>query len=395
MSRIGPWGSAEGSGREGLHIADVDVALDGALVGHGVLLHHADDEGHFAALAAERVRISRGFGGMRIARCHASRDGSGFLRTETFGSELLLPDSIAAMIEHALWAGVRVPVSAKFAHQTGILADTICMDRRRTQPLSDWTIDIEENDGHVAVKLSAALHALHLAGWDKDASNYWSVQDGARVEVRFAINPATRVACFGSHGLPLPGAAAMPATLVDPSPLSALNIANAPVGAGTQLGLGEGRWFNFYEAKGLSYLSITECSQPSRTASGFLTFDNPPRWPRITINGLTMDSIWFAVKNSPTIRLSAEGDAVGSLEYPGSGGWIDKITAVDTEITLNDSGLHFAVEVRSPKIRSVCFRLPWELLVLRYPKFIPRRPVSDPGFRPLSQSRPAPARGRG
>lgn len=378
MSRIGPWGAAEGGVREGLHIVDVDVALDGALVGHGVLFHPADDEGHFAALAAERVSISRAFGSMRIARCRASRDSSGFLRTEAFGSELLLPDALAAMIEHALGVGVRALVSAKFAHQTGVLADTTRMDRRRTQPLSDWTIDIDEDDGCVAVKLSAALHALHLQGWDKDASNYWSAQDGARVEVHFTINPATRIACFGPYGLPLPDAAVMPAMLVDPSPLSALNIANAPVGAGTQLGLGEGRWFNFYEAKGLSYLSITECSQPSRTAAGFLASDNHPHWPRIHINGLTMDSIWFATKNSPTVRLSAEGDSVGSLDYPGSGGWTDKITSVETEIMLNESGLHFAVEVRSPKSQSVCFRLPWELLVLRYPKFIPRRLVSEP-----------------
>jgi len=172
MSKIGPWGSAGDSSHKGLHIADVDVALDGALVGHGVLIHPADDEGHFAALAAERVSISRAFGGMRIARCHASRDGSGFLRTETFGPELLIPDSLAAMIEHALGAGVRVPVSAKFAHQMGALADTTRMDGQRMQPLSDWTLDINEDDGHVAVTLSAALCALYLADWDKSASNH-------------------------------------------------------------------------------------------------------------------------------------------------------------------------------------------------------------------------------
>jgi len=91
-----------------------------------------------------------------------------------------------------------------------------------------------------------------------------------------------------------------------------------------------------------------------------------------------MDSIWFAVKNSPTIRLSAEGDSVGSLGYPGSGGWTDTITSVETEIALNETGLHFAVEVRSPGSRSARFRLPWELLVLRYPKFVPRRPVIEP-----------------
>lgn len=371
MSRIGPWGKTGGAD-SGHHIGSAQVALDGAIVAVGALRHQTDDEGRFPSLIAEHVRISRAYG-MRLVRCQGLRDDSGFLKVVEFGSELHIPDPIKSMIERALWLGTKQPISATFSDQAGQLTDSTRTDQRLSQPLSDWTIHISEEQGRVTVLLSAALHALHIEDWNKSTSNYWSEQPTARLEACFTVDPITRIACFGSYVSSLADAAQIPALLPEPSSLSALDIKNAPIGTQREFAFGDGRWFSFHESTSLSYLSITEQTPPSRTASGFIASDSRAKLPSISIYGLTMDAICFATRNSSTICRLDEGECVGTLDYPSSDGHWDKIKSVKTEISLKDTGLHFSISINLPKRQSINFYLPWELLILRYPKFI-RKP---------------------
>ncbi len=368
MNRIGPWGKT-GAADSWHHISNAQVALDGAIVAVGGLRHQSDDDGRFPTLFAEHVKISRTHG-MRIVRCQASRDVSGFLKVVELGSELQIPDPIKSMIERALWLGAERPISAAFSDQAGQFTDTTRTDQRLSQPLSDWKVHISEEQGEVSVVLSAALHALHIEDWQKNTSNYWKGQPSARLEAYFTVDPITRIACFGSYVRSFTDVTHGPALLPEPSYSSTLDIKDAPVGTQREFAFGDGRWFSFYESSNSGYLSITERSAPSRTMSGFLASDGRSIQPSINIHGLTMDAICFAINNSSSIRRLDEGECVGALHYSGSDGSISNIKSVGTNISLTENGLEFCIEVNVPKRNPISFYLPWELLILRYPKFI-------------------------
>ncbi len=376
MNWTGPWGNANNPPTVKPHISSAQVALDGGLVAIGSLSHPTDDDGHFPSHVSECVRISRAYG-MRIVRCRAKRLTSGFLKVDEFGSELGIPDPLSSMIEHALRNGAKQPIVVTLTHQAGQLADSTRTDKRLVQPLSDWTLDIREDQGHITVQLSAALHGLDIEEWQKSTSNYWSGQLKTRLEARLTVDPVTRIACFGSYVPSLPDTVSTPALLPEPSLLSTLDINNAPVGTFTERVFGDGRWFSFFEATSLSYLVIVPESTPSRTTAGFLGLGSHSLGPSVSIHGLTMDAIWFATRNSPTVKRLDEGECVGTLTGGGSDGWIEKITSVETEISLNETGLHFAIDIRAPRTSLMKFYLPWELLILRYPKFLHgRNPTS-------------------
>lgn len=121
------------------HLNEARVALDGSLIVTGSIDHPADKEGYFPCPGADFLRISR-TGGFRIVRCRSSRDRSGFLQADEYGSELHVPAPLVAMIERAFAFGAKEPCQATLAHQDGALTSSTSRIETLTQPLSDWTL---------------------------------------------------------------------------------------------------------------------------------------------------------------------------------------------------------------------------------------------------------------
>ena len=374
MNRIGPWSASPPNG-SGRHIRQAGVARDSAFVLRGHIQHPVDDDGIYPCPQADHVRISRTFG-MRIVRCRAERDISGFVTTQEFGGEVHLPEQVASILNRAFAGRLRQPISMRLHQQMGELAHSTRPEGRIDQPLSDWSLDIEERDDDLYVILSATLHGAHLEEWQTRTANHWGRQTGAQLVIQFTMDAVTRIACFGYYAPSLSTNAVAPTPLPPPATLAELDIATAPVGTFTQCAVGPDGLISFHESLELGFLYLTRLSHPARTDAGFLPSHMNHVWPRLSLRGITMASIRFSLLNCPAIRLTAEGDCVGDLQYAGPDGWMSNLIQWTADIRRDEVGLHFAVEARSAEAsRTLSFRLPWELLILRYPGFLPRSPL--------------------
>lgn len=181
-----------------MHLSAASVDLDGNIIASGSIVHSQDDRGEFDPCDGDRLKISRGEW-MKIVRCSCVREDCGFLRSEEYGAGVLVPAALATVITRALRLGAAEPQSVTLNHQEGELSNSFDPTYHLCQPLSDWHLAIDEREGEIFVVLSAALHARHLREWLESEANFWAQQPGQRVEVRFSINAATRVACFGAY----------------------------------------------------------------------------------------------------------------------------------------------------------------------------------------------------
>jgi len=346
--------------------------LDGSLIAAGSMSHPLDQHGHFPSPHADFLRISR-VRGLRIVRCRASREPSGFLRAEEYGSELHLPPTLAAIIDRALKQGVKEPVQVNLLHQDGQLSDSTNTIKTLTQPLTGWEMRIEEDEGTITVSLSAILHGTLLQDWKTSQSNYWNSSERAMLEVNFSIDPVTRIACYGSYVPALKEEPRILAFIPAPSGLSKLNIADAPVGTFAQFAISGDCWISFYESTGeWKSISITEHSPPTRTAYGLLSDNRGYRWPRISIYGIDMDVIASAMMNSQETRIILQNGRFGQVHYShgSDGSTYYNISDVRLDLKIDSSGLHFDYTIIAEMIeRSGNFYLKWELLLLRYPRF--------------------------
>ncbi|RDS76041.1 hypothetical protein DL238_15370 [Alteriqipengyuania lutimaris] len=331
--------------------------------------HPADVAGRFPCPDLDRIKIDRETA--RIVRCTAMRDSSGFHRTEEIGTVLFTP--FASEIWRALRFGAEKPVERALLQQTGALTSSTSPADRSVQPLSDWQLRIEEANGDVTVLLSAALHAVPRRDWLASEGNFWEQQAGARVETRFTISAATRVACFGAH-IPHEHAEAEGATSQPTSPDGRrLNLAQAPVGPQCEFGIRDRHWVDFGSHSGGSQpnMTITEHRNVRRLTNGFLSHGLCV-WPRIWIRGLSLASISSAL-GAESLRLSGGGIVV-SLSDDGREGWSQTASESALEFRLQADGLaldyDLTVAGRVVKDRVL---LPWELLILRYPSIGVRR----------------------
>lgn len=363
-----PWGSLEKAERPGSHISEAGVALDGSLIAKGSIQHILDDNGYFLPHAGDVLRISR-LRGMRIVRCRSSRDASGFLEVAEYGAEVHVPPPFAVIIQRALHLGLKEPIVAQLGYQIGQLVDSVSTIKTLVQPLTDWTLDIEEEAGTIHVRLSAALNATQLESWNTSHSNYWSSYPSNRIDVVFAITASTRVACYGAYVPVLDQGPNSVAIIPAISDSPALNICNAPVGTFTQFAISGSRWLHFYENSEMKSFSITEHDAPERTALGFLADSHRYRWPRITIDGIDLDGIAAAIAPTGSLRITLQNGRFGRLSYGGPEGRSIDIIGVDLTAKLSNVGLKFSYEVKTNNdVKSGEFYLMRELLILRYPK---------------------------
>src|SRR6188768_380594 len=99
------------------HLSSACVDLQGNLIAIGTMTHPPDDEGQFPSPELERLKISRTGPLMRIERCTATREESGFFHSEVSGAALILPEAFTAIIRHVLRFGAREPMDAAISHQ--------------------------------------------------------------------------------------------------------------------------------------------------------------------------------------------------------------------------------------------------------------------------------------
>lgn len=364
-----------------LLLASASVDLNGDLVAVGRLTHPPDDAGYFAPLDLEALRITRGAPGMRIAGSDAARHPSGFFEVAQAGSELSVPEALAVTIRHSLQFGANGPIEVHLLHQDGRLTCSAEGEERREQPLSDWRLRLEDRDGEIHVDLSAALHADHFKSWNRAAANYWSGRPGSRVEAAFAVDRATRIACFGSYieSVHRPDSDGVPVAPPDFDGAS-LSLGKAPVGSATEFGVSEGRWMDVGHYSGRwPSVAITEHRDVRRLPSGFLTGGNYV-WPRLWIQGLDLDRAVAALESRPLLFSEANG-LRASLGYDGPEGWSEWVRLDSLEIALGADGLTLSYALGGPVAKTgTKVLLPWELLILRYPMLAGRRDsIAAPG----------------
>lgn len=374
MTSTGPWG-ARPMQHGDKHIRQAGVGLDGSLVLSGSISHPVDDGGVYPCPVSDHVRISRTFG-TRLVRCKATRDISGFLTTEEFGGEVQLPEPIASTLIRACSVRVEEPIILRLDQQAGFLADRASRESRLCQPLSDWSLTIEERDYKLHVSLSARLYGANVEEWQKKSTgNHWQRQTGARIDIQFVMDAITRIACFGYYSPSIPTEGTFAASLPAPTKLNDLDITTATVGTFVQCGVAPDRLVSIHESAELGCLSLTRQAHPKRTPAGFLATTMTHVWPGLTLYGITMASFRFALRSNPSLRLTAAGDQAGYLHYGGPEGEIINVTCWTADIKRDEVGLHFDIEALSARtpLRLV-FRLPWEMLILRYPGFLPPPP---------------------
>jgi hypothetical protein len=348
------------------------VALDGSLVLRGIISHPVDDDGIYPCPVSDHVRISRTFG-TRLVRCQATRDISGFLTKEEFGGEVQLPEPIAFTLIRAFSVRVKEPIVLRLDQQAGFLADSTSRESRLCQPLSDWSLTIEERDDDLHVALSAKLYGAKVEEWQKNSTaNHWQRQPSARIDIQFVLDAITRTACFGCYSPSISTEGTAAASLPAPAKLTELDISTAPVGEFVQCGVAPDRLVSIHESAELGCLSLDRRALPKRTPAGFLATTMTYVWPRLTLYGITMASLRFALRSNPSLRLTAEGDQAGHLHYGGSDGEIINVTGWTADIKRDEVGLHFDIEALSTRTpQRLIFRLPWETLILRYPGLLP------------------------
>ncbi|MET0588604.1 MAG: hypothetical protein ABWZ75_08790 [Novosphingobium sp.] len=353
------------------HLREIGVALDGSLVALGSMDYPEDVTGHFPCPDAEFVRISR-VDGLRIVRCRAFRETSGFLCAEEYGPELHVPASLAAIVERALRLGAKQAVQASLNYQDGELRSSTSRVKTLHQPLSCWTLNLDEVGGGVNVVLSARLHGSVIPEWSTSTANYWPAELDLSLKVEFRIDPITRVACFGAHVPTLEKEPATPASVPMVRSLASLDVADAPVGTFAQFAMGGTRWYSLYEGEASRYLSITEHAPPTRTPIGLLNDNGSYRWPRISIHGIDMRAVASMLRQSNNFRSSVTSSTVGEAyrSFGSDGSETYFIADLALDFRLDTEGLHIRINGKTQREAiALDLLLIWETLILRFPYY--------------------------
>ena len=352
-----------------MHLKSASVDVEGNLIAVGTMVHPVDDAGEFRPHELECLKIDRET--MRIIRCKAVRDETGFFQAEEIGTVLYVPEPLASQVKWALRFGAMGPLEIAVLHDVGSLASSASRIQNFTQTLSDWRLRIVEQEGDITVLMSAALNSAHLRDWRTSEQNFWTSQTGARVETRFPINAATRIACFGAHVPDRYSGAEGEEAQACATVGRRLNLESAPVGPIAEFGIRDDRWVYFTSHGPDPCITLTEHRHVRRLANGFLS-RGYYEWPRIWIHGLSLASIASILGDKP-VRLSGEGVGV-SVSNEGREGWSELASEAALEFRLQVDGLaldYFLTVAGQPVEGRVL--LPWELLILRYPALGARR----------------------
>ena len=370
-----------------MHLRDASVDLDGNIIVPGSMVYPQDDLGHFPVLHTDKLCIMR-TRGYAVSPCHAERDSaSGFLDSKTFGPHLSIPEALQLVITGALRFGTesRIDMSLQ-AQDGGFVAPG---GQRREQPLSDWKLDIQDIDGSIHIKLSAALRAIHL--WEplnKTRNNYWSAEGPAcRVEIAFRVDPITRVACYGANIKSLSDEKIAGIASAQLTSANSLSLDHAPVGAlRHQFGVDSaGEWVEVFTSP--HKLALTRTRLLQRSNLGFLQHTNNDVWPRIWILGIDLDLAASAISGNNATTLTLSNGHFGYLQQhhgfydcydPRPDQSILEVTLC-REIVPSGLKLTYRVLVKDFIVSATPYQpgwidgsvtLSWPVLILRFPQFV-------------------------
>ena len=350
-----------------MNLSDASVDLTGQLIAVGEIAFAADPAGHFTPSPHASVRVSARAASIRLVGAKTWRDSSGFLVIEEITPVVLTPEPLSLLIRRALGEQPAGPVRATLSSQDGWLESG-----RRSQALSDWTLEIAAGGDDLNIAISAALRAIDPIPpvFANSRGNFWTAvaEDSPRVKIRFAVNRATRIAMFGTYFSGLQEAELLdaPPTVAAVSP----RLADAPVAlTGEIYGYGsDGRWISIFDGDTGIALDRHR-SPPRRYTNGFLAYAADQQWPRLWLRGLDMTEL-VATTDGETTRLELQG---GSLQ------WSDEMSTIDharIDYRLTDCGLELSYHAEGPATQGQAdqrerisgrLTIPWEILILRYP----------------------------
>ena len=388
-----------------MHLRDARVDLSGQLIAIGHLDYPRDDEGIFALPVHDSISIDvRSEYGPSFTPVVSERDAaSGFLKSSKVGPTFSVPPAIGSAILGTLRADEPTSIRLQSFDQGGKLM-LFLPGQLKTQLLSDWTLQIDVDDGFVFVRLTAAL--LMTRPPQMSESNHWTTHKDApaRLNVEFKVDSVTRTTLFD---VPLTSRLEEPASpesdwardLTAKSHLEAASIDQR----GNVYGItpdGRALRLDGLRDVGGHMTSLTYC-RGLRLANGFLA--GPARgyidYPRIWLHTLNIAAITRLLEErTPSIDFS--GGYFGYLqqhrEYhldhtPPPSQSIIQTTfrpRVDaTGLTVNyrlfvtDLVVAGGSPYKSGWIEGA-FTLPWALLVLRFPApfLLKHRPRVDSEF---------------
>lgn len=365
-----------------MNLSEARVDLEGNLIAPGQIVYPADPAGHFPPRRHNHLRISPRQTSIRLVGAEVWPDAdSGFTLVEEIPPAIFVPASLSLIIRNALEFQRTDSVHVALASPEGRL--TSDKSESRSQPLSDWTLDINANQGELKVALSAALKGINpLAALRGREQNFWTSTDDkqAKLTVEFDVNIATRIAMFGTRldgrellehaqsGLILPMAD-------DENP----SLANAPIAlSGEIFGYDTGGdLIGIYESHHASpCIALTRCRLRKRHANGFLSVDQNPVWPRLWFYGFDMTRLIDVVRgHGKSASIELRDGWYGFIEWHREEGSVS-IEHARIDLRLADRGFEFSYSAggkppenpRLPRLISGKFTIPWEILILRYPR---------------------------
>ncbi len=352
-----------------MHLRDACVDLSGRIVAAGRMRYPNDDKKAFPLPDHDSICFSvRNERSLSLAPVTAVRDSETgfFVEPSRLYPSVHLPASIAAALQGTLRAYEPTALRLRLPGQDGMLS--IITDAWKTQPLSDWSLEIDVDRGSVAVRLSAGLQMLKVPTW-KNEANYWT--SGVRIEIEFVVDAITRTALFE---VPLEGSEEGQDTLPLALPQGKTRLEAATI---DQLG----RLYAFSRSGAVRLGSvgrgtlIIEHGPSKRLFNGFVVGARNVFFPRIWLYGIDLETLIAAI-NERTASIVWAGGNWSHVDHELRGEPpYQRITQSKISAEINDAGLTVAyyLSLTPPseagqldKIED-SFTLPWASLILRFP----------------------------
>jgi hypothetical protein len=370
-----------------MNLCDARIDLRGRIVALGRLTFTGDPDGHFVPIDHDCIRMAAKDESIRLAAATASRDeASGFLVAQEVAPVVVLPRALSLLIRDALEHQPVGSVAATLAKQEGRLDSNSSPEESWSQPLSDWTLEIVADGEELKFNLSAALLAIDpLKAWQKRTGNYWPIADhgpSPRLQIGFSVDAATRIAMFGTlfPELTKPFFSELPQVHVSTATKAANpRLSDAPVGINGEIfGYGtDGSWVSIFEGRDIPKMLALDRYRPQkRFSNGFVSVDRVANGPRLWIAALGMTQIVEALlgnsrKGSVELKDGHVGFVQGDHQ---SANPMISIGAASIDLLLTPSGLEFSYNFSGLKSQanqgpwSGSFVIPWEIVILRYPR---------------------------
>lgn len=366
------------------------VDWDGNAVVPGRIDYPSNSSGNFALPPHDhlQLKVDPDYVVLRPARADRHRR-SGFLKPESFGPDVRLPAAMQPLLARVLRFGCREPVRLQMTDDTGALSG------KKSQPLSDWTLEVLEEDGSVEVRLSAALYGLQPSS-SKEPRSYWLLSGirKPRITIHFAVDFMTRAAKWGSYHRCFEEAGQSTPVAEGRSSLKTARLENATIGPLDYVfarGV-EGGWFGLTESRSsqATQLTLSRHSELQRWPCGLIPYTST-RHPYVHLNGFGMDVIATLLANDRGAEIDLNRGVFGDVYHPmanrgdyEAGQYFGPFTfsQVRIKLYLGPAGLDFSYKAYCENGRhrgaydgwfEGRFLLPWEALIIRYPRLLRHR----------------------